>query len=127
MCKLHFLTYFLIHHYAKHCYTQFESGMSFVILLFLYPNKLFSFITDKASAENNCEEQQCDDSQPETQDKQLATNSEAKSSDRQIQPEDLDLLDRSSQSSFASVDGTGKYTRLLNCLFCRLASLDSTF
>lgn len=82
---------------------------------------------NNASPENNCEEQQCDDSQPETQDKQLATNSEARSSDRQIQPEDPDLLDRSSQFSFGSVDGTGKYTRLLNCLFCRLASLDSTF
>lgn len=63
-----------------------------------------------ASAENNCEEQQCDVSQPQTQDKQLATNSEAKGSDRQLHPEDPDLPDRSSQSSFTSVDGTGKYT-----------------
>lgn len=63
-----------------------------------------------ASAENNCEEKQSDESQPQTQDNQLATNSEAKSSDRQLHPEDPDLPDRSSQSSFASVDGTGKYT-----------------
>lgn len=63
-----------------------------------------------ASAENNCEEQQRDGSQPQTQDKQLATNSEARSTDRQLHPEDPDLPDRSSQSSFASVDETGKYT-----------------
>lgn len=63
-----------------------------------------------ASAENNCEEQQGDELQPQTQDKQLATNSEANSSDKELHPEDPYLPDRSSRSSFTSVDGTGKYT-----------------
>lgn len=63
-----------------------------------------------ASAQNNCEEQQRDESQPQTQDKQLATGSEAKISDGQLCPEDADLPDRSSQSSFTSVDRTGRYT-----------------
>lgn len=77
--------------------------------LLLCPDKFFYFMTDNdASAENNCEEQQRDESQPQTQDKQLATNSEAKSSDGHLHPEDPNLPDRSSQSSFASIDGAGK-------------------
>lgn len=76
------------------------------------------FLLDVATAENNCEEQQPDESK--TQDKQLATNSEAESSSRQFKPEDPELADLSSQSSFVSVDGTGKYRHCLNCLFCRM-------
>uniref|UniRef100_A0A674N1F9 Bromodomain PHD finger transcription factor n=1 Tax=Takifugu rubripes TaxID=31033 RepID=A0A674N1F9_TAKRU len=70
---------------------------------------LFIYITD-VTTENNCEEQQPDDWQLQTEDKQPATNSEAGSSSRQLKPEDPELADRSSQSSFVSVDGTGKYT-----------------
>lgn len=80
-------------------------------MLLRCPNIFFSFMTDDdVSAENNCEEQQRDESQPQTQDTQEATTSEAKITDGQLHPDDPDLPDRSSQSSFASVDGTGKYT-----------------
>lgn len=77
------------------------------------PQKLFSFITDVATAENNCEEQHPNESK--TQDKQLATNPEAESSSGKFKPEDRELADLSSQSSFASVDGTGKYRHHFNC------------
>lgn len=70
---------------------------------------LFIYVTD-VTTENNCEEQQPDDWQQQTEVKQPATNSEAGSSSRQLKLEDPELADHSSQSSFVSVDGTGKYT-----------------
>lgn len=76
------------------------------------------FLLDVATAENNCEEQHPNESK--TQDKQLATNSEAESSSRQLKAQDPELADLSSQSSFVSVDGTGKYRHCLNCLFFRM-------
>lgn len=78
-------------------------------MLLLCHNKLFIYITD-VTTENNCEEQQPDDWQLQTEDRQPAPNSEAGSSSRQLKPEDPELADRSSQSSFVSVDGAGKYT-----------------
>lgn len=78
-------------------------------MLLLCPNKLLIYITD-VTTENNCEEQQPDEWQLQTEDKQPASNSEAGSGSRQLKLEDPELADRSSQSSFVSVDGTGKYT-----------------
>lgn len=86
------------------------TGMTISRLL-LCPNKLLIYITD-VTTENNCEEQQPDDWQLQSEDKQPATNSEAGSSSRQLKLEDPELADRSSQSSFVSVDGTGKYIEL---------------
>lgn len=94
-------------------------------MLLLCPNKPFSYITDVTTTENNCEEQQPDESHLKTEDKQLATNSEAGSGSRQLEPEDPELADRSSQSSFVSVDGTGKYTHYLNRLFFRMVFSNS--
>ena len=109
MCNCIFL-HFPIHHCAKYCYGSIRACHLLSTLL-LCPNKLFSLMTDNdPSAENNCEEQQHNEAEPQTQVKQLASDSKAKSRDKQLHPEDPDLPDRSSQSSFASVDGTGKYT-----------------
>lgn len=112
------------HNYTKFSCSQLYSGISFVVHVIYF--HLLYITGNDATAEINCEEQQPDEAQPQTQDKQLASNSEARSNEKQLKPEAPDVADRSSQSSFVSVDGTGKYIQSNN-LFYRVACSDSAF
>lgn len=59
-------------------------------------------------AESSSEDKGPDESQPQTQTQQQSSQPEASSGGSLGKPEQPDLADRSSQSSFTSQDGTGK-------------------
>lgn len=68
----------------------------------------FYFLDEDVKAESSSEDKGPDELQPQTQTQQQSSRSEASSGGSLVKPEQPDVADRSSQSSFTSQDGTGE-------------------